>query len=468
MKRRTFLRNFTIASGGLALACSGLAERARVFSKSGNPAELKAVGFGELIPTPAKNTGETYLALPKGFEYNVFGKAGSEMSDGNKTPPAHDGMESFEFGGEVRLVRNHEVTNNRVPIEGSAIGKKPYDETAGGGTVTLIFDPKTKQLVRDFVSLSGTLINCAGGKTPWRSWISCEEGTLGETVITSSSGNKYGGFKKPHGYCFEVPASANSEVEAVPLKAMGRFVHEAVAFDEKSGVVYLTEDNRPAGFYRFLPKRNKRLAEGGELQILTLQNNPNRDLRTGQQQGISYYANWVKIDNPDPQEADTNSQAVLDQGRAKGAAIFTRLEGCFTDKSGTVYFVSTEGGDAKVGQIWKYEPTGRNNGKLTLVYESPGFDILDMPDNLCQKPMSDLIFICEDGNYSLNRPIDNYLKILTPEGKIAEFAKNITPGLERSEFAGSTFTKDGEILFVNFQNADVTMAIWGDWGNFKK
>ena len=440
----------------------------KLFATNGNLASLKATGFGELIPTAAKNTGDTYLALPKGFEYNVFGKVGQKMSDGQKTPSAHDGMESFKFGNEIRLVRNHEIANGAMAVEGAAIGPNPYDETAGGGTTTLVIDRKTNELVRDFVSLSGTLLNCAGGKTPWRSWISCEEVTLGKTVITNSRGRKFGGFKEPHGYCFEVPASANSAIKPVPLKAMGRFVHEAVAFDKKRGTVYLTEDNNPAGFYRFLPKRNKRLAEGGKLQTLSLQNNPNRDLRSGQTIGISYYARWVTIDNPDPEEADTNSRAVQNQGKEKGAALFTRLEGCCADEKGGIYFVSTDGGNAKGGQIWKYDPTGRNSGKLTLLYESPGHEILDMPDNLCLKPNSDLIFLCEDGNYSdLGREIDNYMKILTPEGKIAEFAKNITPEFSKSEFAGSTFSQNGNTLFVNIQSAGVTLAIWGDWSKFK-
>ena len=192
------------------------------------------------------------------------------MADGRATPPAHDGMATFQVKNELRIVRNHEISGGRVPKEGAGIGSgNHYDETAAGGTTTLVINPKTRELVRDFVSLSGTLINCAGGVTPWGSWISCEETTLGQTVRTTRTGAKIGGFAKPHGYCFEVSASANNAVTPVPLKAMGRFVHEAIAVDSKSGVVYLTEDNNPSGFYRFLPKRNKRLAEGGTLPAAT-------------------------------------------------------------------------------------------------------------------------------------------------------------------------------------------------------
>ena len=469
MNRRNFLYQLGLTSGGLALACTGLARRAEMFSASGNLNNLKAVGFGELVPTAAKNTGETLLALPKGFEYNVIGKVNSAMADGRITPSAHDGMATFKVKNELRIVRNHEVAGGRVPLEGTAIGaSNHYDEDAGGGTTTLIINSKTHEIVRDFVSLSGTLINCAGGRTPWGSWISCEETTLGQSKRTTKSGAEIGGFAKPHGYCFEVSASANSSVTPVPLKAMGRFVHEAIAVDKKSGVVYLTEDNNPGGFYRFLPKRSKRLAEGGVLQILKVKDKDNFDTRSGQKNGVSYAANWVTIENPDPIEADLDELAVFKQGAAKGAASFSRLEGCFADEKGRIYFVSTSGGDNKGGQIWLYEPIKKDEGKLTLLFESPDREILDMPDNLCLKPKSNLIFICEDSDYvGQGGTRDNFMRILTPNGQITNFAKNIAPKFEATEFAGSTFSKDGKVLFVNLQGVGATLAIWGDWEKFK-
>jgi secreted PhoX family phosphatase len=188
MNRRNFLWTLSLTTSGTALALSGFTKRAEILAETNNFSSSKALGFGELAPAVAKNTGDTYLALPKGFEYNVIGKIGSTMTDGQKTPPAHDGMATFEVGKEVRIVRNHEVAGGRVPKEGIAIGKNNhYDEAAGGGTTTLVINPKTLEVERDFVSLSGTLINCAGGRTPWGSWISCEETTLGQTVRTSAS-----------------------------------------------------------------------------------------------------------------------------------------------------------------------------------------------------------------------------------------------------------------------------------------
>lgn len=174
MDRRSFISNLTVASGGIALACTGLARRAELFAAGVDAPNVRAAGYGDLFPAATRNTGETYLALPKGFEYTVIGKSKSPMADSHPTPPLHDGMAAFKVKNELRIVRNHEVVGGKLPRPGSAIGRgNHYDETAGGGTTTLVIDPRTREIVRDFVSLSGTLVNCAGGPTPWGSWISC-------------------------------------------------------------------------------------------------------------------------------------------------------------------------------------------------------------------------------------------------------------------------------------------------------
>jgi uncharacterized protein len=468
MDRRSFLSGLAFFSGGLALAGNSFARRAIMIGSEGDNAPLRAYGYGELVPTAARNSGEMILALPRGFEYNVIGRAGDIMSDGRPTPPLHDGQWTFKVGRELRIVRNHEVSNLSLPRENAGIGRRNhYDEMAGGGTTTLIIDPKTNAVVRHFVSLSGTLINCAGGPTPWGSWISCEETTLGKTVRTRVDGRKTGGFPKSHGYCFEVPAAANSEVIPVPLRSMGRFVHEAVAVDRKTGVVYLTEDFNPSGFYRFIPKRKGRLAEGGTLQMLAIEGKPSYDTRKGQKMSQSPLpATWVTIDNPDPESADVDPIAVYKQGAAKGGAAFSRLEGCEIDAAGDVYFSSTSGGDTLGGQIWIYTPNGANRGYLKLAFESPAPEILHMPDNLALMPRSELLFVCEDSNYGGQKAI-NHVRIMTSTGKMADFARNIHKDFPRSEFAGSCFSPDGKTLFVNIQTAGLTLAIRGDWNRFK-
>lgn len=467
MHRRNFL--IGAAAGGLALSFDGFLRRTEALMLQGSLANLKAAGYGDLFEVAAKNTGEKLLRLPKGFQYNVLGRAGEIMKDDRKTPGNHDGMAAFRLGEEIRIVRNHEV-NNRLPIKDAAIGSdNHYDDQAGGGTTTLVINPKTNELITHFVSLSGTSMNCAGGATPWGSWISCEETTRGKIVHTDKDGLRAGGFSKPHGYCFEVPAAANTNLVPVPLKAMGRFAHEAVAVDQRSGIVYQTEDSRPfCGFYRFLPVRPGRLAEGGRLEILAIKDKPNYSARFGQRPGASIAVTWVTIDDPDPESADVDEQAVFKQGAAKGAAHFSKLEGCLADPNGKVYFVSSNGGNAEGGQIWVYEPTTRDEGRLTLLFESPSRELLDMPDNICFHPKNNLLFMCEDGNYtdSGRRPSDNSVRILTPTGKIADFAKNVVPGFEIAEFAGVTFSPDGQTSFVNIQQAGITLAIWGDWKNF--
>ncbi len=469
MDRRSFISVLGISTGSLALACSGLSRRAETFAATGDISSLKSIGFGDLVPTASKNTGETLLALPRGFEYNVIGKFDKPLSDGGKTPRLHDGMATFKVKNELRIVRNHEVVGGKIPRPGSAIGKtNHYDDTTGGGTTTLIIDPNTREIVRDFVSLSGTLINCCGGPTPWGSWISCEETTLGQTVRTDAAGVKTGGFPKPHGYCFEVPASANTNLPAVPLKAMGRFTHEAIAVDRTTGIVYLTEDLNPCGFYRFVPKRNKHLAEGGVLQMLAIKGKDRYDTRRGQKQNVILDARWVTIDDPDPAAADVDPQAVSKQGVAKGGAIFARLEGCCADPDGHIYFTSTSGGDNAGGQIWRYDHLSRDEGRLTMLFESPDRNILDMPDNVCVMPKSRLVFVCEDSDYiGAGGTPENYLRILTPAGRMADMAKNIVPKFERGEFAGVTFSPDGKTVFFNIQQIGATFAVWGDWSKFQ-
>ena len=265
--RREFIRRVGFSSAGL-LAFHGLVER---YGLSRAPATASvrsnAAGFGPLAAAKSKNTGETLLALPKDFQYTVFGKTGTRMFDGHLTPADHDGMAAFRVRNELRLVRNHEV-NIKIANPGAAVAPNAYDPMASGGTTTLVVDPNTRELVKDFISLSGTLINCAGGPTPWNSWISCEETVLGPAKVKGTDGDDQGGFKMGHGYCFEVSAAANSPVTPIPLKQMGRFVHEAVAFDPDTGIVYLTEDLPAAGFYRFIPKKKGSWQRAGDYRCL--------------------------------------------------------------------------------------------------------------------------------------------------------------------------------------------------------
>lgn len=454
MDRRNFILRAGIAGAG-AFAFSGLINRAAALSANTlGPPSLSTLGYGPLSPTKSNNTGETILALPKGFQYTVIGKAGAIMSDGLRTPRAHDGMAAFKVNGQLRLVRNHEV-NNQTGKPGIAIGPNSYDPLAAGGTTTLVIHPRTREVVKDFVSLSGTLVNCAGGPTPWKSWITCEETLLGKEQFKNEDGQDQGGFTQHHGYCFEVPASANKPVTPLPLKAMGRFKHEAIAVDPRSGIVYLTEDYGTAGFYRFIPRKPGRLAAGGRLQMLAVKGRPGF-ITTGQQQaGVALPVTWVDISDPDPAEAGRDDMAVYKQGIAGGAATFRRLEGCLYG-NGRIYFTSTSGGDKGLGQVWEYAPSGKDHGFLKLLFEPTDPSILNMPDNLCLTAGGNLT-ICEDNG------VTNFIRVLNPKGELFDLAKNVFEGFETREFAGVTFSPDFKTLFLNIQVPGVTLAIWGPW-----
>ena len=243
MDRRQLLSD-AIKLGGSA-AFAGIVARGLLADTSRD----NAFGYGDLYPTTSLNTGETILMLPKGFQYTVFGRKGTIMSDGSITPSQHDGMAAFASAdGDIRIVRNHEVTGDHVSdckCIVDASNPYAYDHSAPAGCSTIVIDPQTRLLKRDFVSLAGTHTNCAGGATPWGSWLSCEETTFGATIGKSTDGPS-GGFAKEHGYVFEVPSQFDIAVKPVPLKALGRFVHEAIAIDPRTGILYLTEDRKTA------------------------------------------------------------------------------------------------------------------------------------------------------------------------------------------------------------------------------
>ncbi len=390
--RREFLRRAVGAAGAVLIAPSlpGLVARSRgVIPEPANAPALLRAGLGQGGYGPLRRAGPE-LALPHGFSYSVLSSPGKPMSDSNPTPVAFDGMAAFPLpNGNVRLIRNHENRDgpDTATVKGDA--SKAYDRKAGGGTTSLevrVGKDGAVELVRDFVSLNGTIVNCAGGPTPWGSWVSCEESVEGRA----------NGWSEEHGYMFEVPVSAEAPVAALPLKAMGRFVHEAVAVDTTSGIVYETEDHSPtAGFYRFIPTVRGRLAAGGRLQMLAIDGRPNYDTATGQKVGVSLPARWVDIAEPDPKVQGSALTAVFDQGYANGAARFTRLEGCwYGDQS--IYFHATNGGDAQLGQVWRYRPAGTDRGALVLIFESPSREVLDSPDNITVSPRRGIV-ICEDG-----------------------------------------------------------------------
>jgi len=473
--RREFLRRFSRAGGGALLAPSmaGLASWNCVSPDETRAATarrrngLGANRYGALRPGQACPE----LHIPADFHCVRLSVAlsPSPVRRDLAVPNAFDGMAAFALSnGNVRLIRNHEMVDR--PENGRAIGSPYYDAKCSGGTTSLevrITGSGTNlsvELVDEFVSLAGTHVNCAGGLTPWGSWLSCEETTNGHRQ----------GFDQSHGYIFEVPADATGPVDPVPLRDMGRYIHEAVAVDPGTGLVYETEDawynpdnleSQPgAGLYRFIPNRRDALAEGGRLSILAVREQPNFVTARGMAPGTTVPVTWLPIEDPDPASAETDSVTVFREGLSKGAAVFARLEGAFAADGG-IYVVSTNGGNARAGQIFLYRPDGEDDGELTLVFESPSNAVLDSPDNICVSPHGDLV-LCEDGGG------DQFIRCLDREGAITDLVRNpASMGRTPGEFAGGCFSPDGRVLFFNTQGgrdfddtvASVTYAMWGPW-----
>lgn len=447
--RRDFLSRTAAAAGALTVAApfDALLARGPQHPRRGRG---PSPDYGPLQPAIDETTGLPLLHLPADFRYLSFGWTGELMNDGLQTPGVHDGMAAFPAGhGRIRLVRNHEVGDGPDAFAPALA----YDPEAGGGTVTLEFDTLRGRHVASWASISGTVRNCAGGPTPWGSWLTCEETTLG-------IGN--GDLSKNHGYIFEVPAAGVGN--PVPFADMGRFSHEAVAVDPATGFVYETEDaGSNSGFYRFRPNQPGLLSAGGVLEMMGVAGTPNFDTRTNQT-GDWLDVEWHVIDDPDPNLA-AGQPTVFLQGFAKGGARFGRLEGAWYG-NGRVYFVSTSGGNVAQGQVFEYDPL---NERVRLLFESPSADVLNAPDNLCVSPRGGLV-LCEDGSGS------EFIHGLTVEGEIFRFAQNnvdlrATPvnGFSQdyrgSEFAGACYSPDGKWLFFNVQSPGITFAVTGPWGS---
>lgn len=432
--RRIFMK--ATGSAFAALLASGCMARG-----GSSIAAASARSYGPLLPDPAG-----FLDLPQGFSYRVISRMGDAMSDGGTVPDKADGMGCFKLlGGKLALVRNHELAPGADAGAKltSGYGKMPGgDDIFPGGTTTIVMDAKTLAVEDQFRSLAGTVRNCSGGTTPWGSWLTCEE--------PSSRGLK---LLPEHGYVFEVPATANGLVDPVPLKAMGRFNHEAAVVDPATGVIYMTEDEGDSLFYRFIPEVPGQLAKGGVLQALLVDGGIS-DSRN--QDGIGFApltqhnVRWVTLDNPESPDNDLRIR-----GAAMGATLFARGEGLhFGD--GELYFCCTSGGAAKLGQIFRLVP-GKNGGadRIQLFFESTDPKQFNYGDNLVVGPNGHLV-VCEDQYTDV---VDNHLRGLTPAGEVYDLARLNA----QTELAGACFSPDGKTLFVNAQSPSATIAITGPW-----
>ncbi|MET8573208.1 alkaline phosphatase PhoX [Streptomyces sp. NPDC005012] len=450
-------RQMLARSGALGAGVVVSGAVAELFSASAAAAlPLTEDGYGSLLPDP-----DGLLDLPKGFRYRVLSREGDALRSGEGLVPSHhDGMTALPGRrGRVHLVRNHE-NRSTATLGVPTVDGLTYDPAAKGGCTLLTLDGPDGRVVDERVAVAGTAVNCSGGPTPWGTWLTCEE-----TEDTAG----VAGYAKDHGFIFEVDPADPRRSGAVPLTAMGRFQHEAVAVDPVHGVVYETEDAfvAPFGlFYRFLPHRPEgglgSLRAGGRLQAMRVPDLP--DLSVVAEPGASFGGvEWVDV--PDPLAARTPTR-LQDYGPG-GVTRGQKLEGCYWGGR-SVYFVSSyartrEGSGADHhGQVWRYDPGSR---RLTLVIVfGPGSDVQlpgESPDNICLAPGGSLM-VCEDGSGA------QHVYGVTRRGEVYTMARNrqnigTEEDPEWGEFAGVAFSPDGGTMYLNCYDPGTTFAVTGPW-----
>ena len=343
---------------GLGIALVGSVESLFGASATAAVGSQEAYGYGPLIPDP-----NGILDLPEGFSYRTFSKY-RDPATGGPVANRHDGMSSFPTSSDnIRLVRNHEAYTDAVRVPASA--DFTYDLPASGGTMTLELDDDLN-LLSQYGSLGGTVRNCAGGRTPWETWLTCEETEL-RTGAPGRSGT--GTLTKDHGWVFEVdPSNTENNRFPTPIVGMGRYAHEAVAIDPDTNIAYLTEDAAsPFGLvYRFTPDNALggygSYRAGGTLEAMKVPGVPDLSLVSRVNTRFNH-VEWVPVPDPVALTVSTRSQFSDDQVTRS-----QKLEGAWFGR-GAVYLVASfalaANGSAGEhdGQVWRYEP---ESNSLTL------------------------------------------------------------------------------------------------------
>jgi len=412
----------------------------------------REAGYGPLITDPAG-----ILSLPAGFSYTIVAQAGvTKLDSGEPTPDDPDGTAAFvrRGGNGSVLVNNHEIGGtepNPVPLVPGFV----YDASAHGGTTNIEVDRRGNR-VREYVSLAGTHNNCAGGRTPWETWITCEET---EAILA-----------KPHGYCFEVdPYDQDANRDPKPIKCLGRYAHESIAVDPNTHKIYLTEDaGKPNGLlYRWTPPRRalplrkgalKELADdAGQLeamQAFTRRGEFVADLSVATEIGTSYRVKWLPVPDRDATTTSTRKQfAQITRSR--------KLEGMWWGYDGAFFvasFARTSDGSAAQhdGQVWFIDPDSDTiELMLHFAYTPTDQDNdPDGPDNITVSAYGGVI-LAEDGEGK------NHLVGASESREVFFLARNELPG--DNEFTGPTYSQDKKILFANIQSPGHVFAIKGPW-----
>lgn len=422
-------------------------------------------GYGPLVPDP-----KGILALPAGFSYRIITHSGvTKLDSGEYTlqPRRHGHLRGparrHPAGQQPRAERHPSTagsTRSRSPRVWSTTRSPPVAAPSSRPAATA---------TRPSGSASpATSTNCAGGASPWGTWLTCEE--------TEDKAGK-NGLLKDHGYVFEVdPYDKRANRDPRPIKAFGRYAHEAVVIDPKSGHAYLTEDAAgPNGLlYRWVPPHGFKHGRGklrtladdaGVLQATKCFDSSGQfvdDLSRATKIGTVYGVDWVDVVDRDAKTVSVRKQfGNQDVTRAR------KLEGMWWGDGGAYIVSSFARAESPVqhdGQVWFYDPKRRT---LTLkvllgVNADPSKDgAFDGPDNITVSPYGGLV-IAEDGEGI------QHLFGATESGRTYPIARNeLNAGTaekpEYSEFTGVTFSPDGKTLFANIQTPGIMLAITGPW-----
>lgn len=328
---------------------------------------------------PVLDEDENGCVLLPGFSSRVIATAGSAVAGtGLEFRAFPDGAATFvdaEVPGGWYLVVNHEIP-------------------AIGGVTSIRFAPDGS-IVDAFSICADTALNCAGGATPWGTWLTCEEWDFGHVWECDPTG--------------ATPARRH--------RSMGAFAHEAAAV-AVDGRVYLTEDRPDGAFYRFTPDSPTDLS-AGLLEVATG--------RTGGGE-----VTWVPVPTP-----DANLLSGPCRRQVPGTMQFSGGEGIAT--SGDLVWFSTKGDD----RIWQYDLT---TSTVTLRYQAGNGSLLSGVDNLWIDAPTQNLLVAEDGG-------DMEVVLLRPDNSVTPIVR--LPGQDISEVTGPCFSPDGQRLYFSSQRAPV-------------